>query len=80
MEEDFLEGVLEVKRLAYVRRGVSDMLYAHDARVVSSSTKYLAKMTVSVTVFESAGLTVTKKERTMLRTLNNVPLAASLVI
>ena len=47
------------------------MLYADDAGIVSKSTENLAKMTVIVTVCESAGLTVpkTKTETTLLRAL-----------
>ena len=58
------------------------MLYADDAGVVPKSTEDLAKMTVIVTVFESAGLTVseTKKETTLPRTLNKVLPAPPLVI
>ena len=45
--------------LACVRRAVWDMLYADDAGIVSKSAEDLAKMmTVIVTVFEAAGLTV----------------------
>ena len=58
LEEDFGEGGLEVEPLAHVRRPVCGMLYADDAGVVRQSKEDLAKMTVIVTVFESAGLTV----------------------
>ena len=82
LEEDLGEGELEIEPLAYVRRSVCGMMYADDAGVVSKSTEDLAKMTVIVTVFESAGLTVseTKKEKTLLCTLNKVVPAAMLVI
>ena len=49
---------MEVEPLAHVRRPVCGMLYADDAGVVRQSKEDLAKMTVIVTVFESAGLTV----------------------
>ena len=80
--EDFGEGGLEVNPLAHVRRPACGMLYANDAGVVCKSKKHLAKMTVIVTVFESAGLTVceTKKETTLPRTLNKVLPAPPLVI
>ena len=45
-----------------VRKAVWGMLYADDAVIVSKSAEGLAKMmTVIVTVFEAAGLTVSKK-------------------
>ena len=58
------------------------MLYADDAGVLCKSTEDLAEMTVIVTVFESAGLTVceTIEEITLLRTLSKVLPAPSLVI
>ena len=72
--EDFGEGGLEVGPMACVQRSVCGMLYADDAGIVSKSTEGLAKMTVIVTVLESADLTVlkTKTETMLLRTLNNV--------
>ena len=81
LEEDFGEGGLEVAPLACVWRSVCGMLYADDAGNVSQSTEDLAKMTVIVTVFESAGLTVpeTKTETTLLRKLNKVLPAPPLV-
>ena len=43
------------------------MLYADDAGIVSKSAQGLAKMmTVVVTVFEAAGLTVSENTETML--------------
>ena len=55
--------------LACVRRAVRGMLYADDAGIVSKSAQGLAKMmTVIVTVFEAAGLTVSEKRtETMLQ-------------
>ena len=58
-----MEGGLEVEPLAHVRRPVCDMLYADDAGVLCKSTENLAKMTVIVTVFKSAGLTVWEKHK-----------------
>ena len=81
-EEDFGEGGLEVELLACVQRSVCGMLYADDADIVSKSTEDLAKMTVIVTVWESADLTVpeTKTETMLLRTLNNVLPAPPFVV
>ena len=59
------------------------MLYADDAGIVSKSAEGLAKMmTVIVTVFEGAGLTVSEKktETMLLRTPNQVPQTSPLVI
>ena len=58
------------------------MLYVDDAGVVSKSAEGLAKMmTVIVTVFEAAGLTVSEKTETMLlRTPDQVPCTSPLVI
>ena len=66
LEEDVVVGK-EVP-LACVRRAVWGMLFADDAGIVSKSAEGLAKMmTVIVTVFEAAGLTVSeKKTETML--------------
>ena len=82
LEKDFGESGLEVEPLAYVRRPVCGVLYADDAGVVCNATEDLAKMTIIVTVFESAGLTVceTKNETTLLRTFNEVFPAPPLVI
>ena len=82
LEEDFGEGGLEVEPLACVRRSVCGMLYDDDAGIVSKSTEDLAKMTVLVTVFESAGLIVpeTETETKLLRTLNKVFPAPPLVV
>ena len=64
---------------ACVRRSVWGMLYADDAGIVSRSAEGLAKMmTVIVTVFEAAGLTVS--EKTLLRTPGQTSLAPPLVI
>ena len=59
------------------------MLYADDAGTVSKSAKGLAKvMTVIVTVFEAAGLTVSEKqtEAMILRTSDQAPCTSPLVI
>ena len=58
--------------LERTRRG---MMYADDAGIVSKSAEGLAKMmTVIVTVFEAAGLTVSEKSKTMLlRTPDQAP-------
>ena len=62
LEEDLGEGGVKVEPLACVRRSVGGMLYADDAGIASKSVEGLAKMmTVIVTVFEAAGLTVSKK-------------------
>ena len=73
---------MDVEPLAHVRWPVCGMLYVDDAGVVCKSKEDLAKMTVIVTVFESAGLTVceTKKETTLPRTLKMVLPAPPLVI
>ena len=82
LEEDFGEGGLEVEPVACVRRSVCGMLYSDDLGIVYKSTDDLANMTVVVTVFDSAGLTVpeTETETTLLRTLNKVPPAPPLVV
>ena len=82
LEEDFGEGGLEVEPLACVRRSVCGMLYSDDAGIVFKSTGDLASMTVVVTVFDSAGLTVpeTETETTLLRTLNKILPAPPLVV
>ena len=70
LEEDVLVGK-EVPP-ARVQRAVWGMLYADDAGIVSKSAEGPAKMmTVIVTVFEAAGLTVSdqKTETMLLRTL-----------
>ena len=61
---------------------VCGMLYADDAGVLCESTENLAEMTVIVTVFKSADLTVCEKhvEVTLLRTLCKVLLAPPFVI
>ena len=58
------------------------MLCADDAGIVSKSVDSLAKMmTVIVTVFEAAGLTVSEKSKTMLlRTPDQAPCTSPLVI
>ena len=83
LEEDLGENEVEVEPLACVRRSVWGMLYANDAGIVSNSAEGLAKMmTVIVTVFEAAGLTVLEKktETMLLRTLHQVLPTSSLVV
>ena len=83
LEED-LENAAGVSTdlLALVRRAVWGMLYADDAGVVSRSAEGLAKMmTVIVTVFEAASLTVSENTETMLlRTSDQAPCTSPLVI
>ena len=56
-----MEG--EIERMDDVRKAVWGMLYADDDGVVSKSSEGLTKMmTVIVTVFEAAGLTVSEKK------------------
>ena len=69
--------------IACVLRTVWGMLCADDARIVSGSAEELAKMmTVIVTVFETAGLTVAKRktETMLLRTPGQTSLAPPLVV
>ena len=69
--------------LERVRRAIWGMLYADDAGIASRSSEGLAKMmTVIVTVFEAAGLTVSEKktETMILWTPQQTPQAAPLVI
>ena len=59
------------------------MLYADDAGIASKSAEGLAKMmTVIVTVFEAAGLTVSenKTETMLLRTPNQASRTSPLVV
>ena len=68
-EQDLEEDAAGVTSdpLACVRREVWGMLCADDAGVVCNSAEGLAKMmTVIVTVFEAAGLTVSEKTETLL--------------
>lgn len=79
------EGVVTGQEvpLACARRAVWGMLYADDAGIVSKSAEGLAKMmTVIVTVFEAAGLTVSEKktETMILRTRDQTPPPPPLVI
>ena len=65
--------------LACVRTAVWGMLYADDAGIVFKSSEGLVKMmTVIVTVFEAAGLTVSEKktETMLLRTPDQAPCTA----
>ena len=84
LEEDLEENAAGVSSdpLACVRRAVWGMLYADDAGIVSKSAEGLAKMmTVIVTVFESADLTVSEKSETMLLwTSDQAPRTSPLVI
>ena len=83
LEEDLGEDGVEVDSLACVRRVVWGMLYADDAGIVSKSAEGLAKMmTVIVTVFDAAGLTVSEKktETMLLRTPNQALRTSPLVI
>ena len=67
--------------LTCVRRVVWGMQYADDAGIVSKSAKGLAKvMTVIVTVFEAAGLTVAEIETMLLRVSDQPPRTSPLVI
>ena len=70
--------------MARVRNAVRGMLYSDDAGIVTKSTQGLAKMmTVIVTAFEGAGLTVmeTKTDTMLPRTQEDqTPLAPPLVI
>ena len=82
LEEDGVGGTNEPP-LERVRRAIWGMLYADDAGIVSKSPEGLAKMmTVIVTVFEAAGLTVSEKktETMMVRTPNQAPLPSPLVV
>ena len=70
------EDRVKVDSLAGVQRTVWGVLYAGDACIVSKSIEGLAKMiTVIVTVFKAAALTVseTKTENMLLRTQNQAP-------
>ena len=69
--------------MACVRRAAWGMLYADNAGIVSRSAEGLDKMmTVIVTVFEAAGVTVSKRktETILLRTPDQTSLAPPLVI
>ena len=74
LEEDIEEGGLPAEALACVGKSVCGFPCAGNAVIVSKSTEDLAKMTVIVTAFESAGLIVpsTDTETTLLRTQNKV--------
>ena len=61
LEEDGVDW--ETESMDRVQKAVWGMLYADDAGVVSKSLEGLTKMmTVIVTVFEAAGLTVSEKK------------------
>ena len=71
-EEDLGEDGVGVDSLACVRRSVWGMLYADDAGIVYRSSEGLAMMmTVIVTAFEAAEITVSKK-KTETITVNKV--------
>ena len=85
LEEDLKENTAGVSSdpLVCVRREVWGMLYGDDARISSKSAEGLANkmMTVIVTVFEAACLTVSEKTETMLlRTPDQAPCTSPLVI
>ena len=84
LEEDLAEDGVEVNAdpLTRVGTAVWDMLYADDAGFVSESAEsFVNLMTVIVTVFEAAGLTVLKTTETILvRTPDQAPLTSPLVI
>ena len=82
-EEDLGGNGVEVEPLACVWGSVSGMLYAGDAGIMSKSAEGLAKMmTVIVTVFEAAGLTVSEKktETIVAATLSQVHPTSPLVV
>ena len=84
LEEDLEENAAGVSSdpLACVRRAFCGMLYADGAGVVFMSAEGLAKMTVIVTIFETAGLTASEKktETMLLRTPDEAPCTSPLVI
>ena len=81
LEEDLGGNGVEVEPLACVRKSVWGMLYADDAGIVCKSAEGLANMmTVFVTVFEAAGLTVSKRKRRQCCTLNQVLPTSPLVV
>ena len=83
LEEDLGEDGMKVDPLTCERRAAWGMLYEDDAGIVSQSAEGLAKMmTVIVTVFEVAGLTISEKktETMLLRTPNQAPRTSPLVI
>ena len=84
LEEDLQENAAGVSSdpLECVRREVWGMLYADDEGIVCKSTEGLAKMmTVIVTVFEAADLTVSEKTETMLLPIpDQAPCTSPLVI
>ena len=82
LEEDLEENAAGASSVC-VRRAVWVMLYADDAGIVSKSAEGLAKMmTVIVTVFEAASVTVSEKktETMLLRTPDQAPCTSPLVI
>ena len=84
LEEDLEENAAGVSSdpLACVRRAFCGMLYADGAGVVFMSAEGLAKMTVIVTIFETAGLTASEKktETMLLRTPDEALCTSPLVI
>ena len=78
LEEDLEENAAGVSSdpLACLRMAVWGMLYTDDAGIGSKSAEGVAEMmTVIVTVFEAAGLTVSEKktETMLLRTPDQAP-------
>ena len=83
LEEDLGDDGVEVDPQTFVRRAVWGMLYSDDADIMSKLAEGLEKMmTVIVTVFEAAVLTVSEKktEPTLVRTPNQAPQTSLLVI
>ena len=85
LEEVLEENAAGVRSdpLECVRREAWGTLYADDAGIVSKLAKDLAKMmTVIVTVFEAAGLTVSEKktETMLLQAVDQEPCTSPLVI
>ena len=85
LEEDLEEDGVGVNAdpLTRVRRAVWGILYADDVGIASKSSEGFAKMmTIIVTVFEAAGLTVSEKrtDTMLLRAPDQAPRASPLVI
>ena len=84
LEEDLEENAAGVSSdpLACVRRAFCGMLYADGAGIVFMSAEGLAKMTVIVTIFETAGLTASEKktETMLLQIPDQAPCTSPLVI
>ena len=83
LEEALGEDGVKVEPLASARRSAWGMLYADDAGIVSKSAEGLANMmTVILTAFEAAGVTVSEKktETMLLRTPNQAIRTSPLVV